>query len=302
MLAQLYYTPFSSHVRTLIRELGIKGQYETAELDFDVELSNGGVRESAQKEMKIDDKDAFINLSTLFYNLQDVMHDAILIDKYSDKAYLERHPDHKPNPNIKWTYVLLSAFAEKQNIVPVKITVFEYKINFAPKIHLAIAVKAIEKARVIAELTNKSLHDSAVASPFDVKLSQFLPLVKDKALADYIPPQFRESNQQDFGYTTRHFHPMLEHKISTGKLEVSDKAVTSVSLVENLNYFKMRAVQIEIQMPKGTKGLLTDNFVESEFIAKNNSTLEFIGAERYDYVDAKGRNLHGIKLFARMIQ
>ncbi len=31
-----------------------------------------------------------------------------------------------------------------------------------------------------------------------MKLSQFLPLVKDKALADYIPPQFRESNQQDF--------------------------------------------------------------------------------------------------------
>lgn len=94
----------------------------------------------------------------------------------------------------------------------------------------------------------------------------------------------------------------INNKISNGKLEVSDKAVTSVSLVENLNYFKTRAVQIEIQMPKGTKGLLTDNFVESEFIAKNNSTLEFIGAERYDYVDAKGRNLHGIKLFARMIQ
>ena len=75
-----------------------------------------------------------------------------------------------------------------------------------------------------------------------------------------------------------------------------------MSLVENLNYFKMRAVQIEIQMPKDTKGLLTDNFMESEFIAKNNSTLEFIGAERYDYVDAKGRNLHGIKLFARMVQ
>ena len=94
----------------------------------------------------------------------------------------------------------------------------------------------------------------------------------------------------------------INNKISTGKLEVSDKAVTSVSLVENLNYFKMRAVQIEIQMPKGTKGLLTDNFMESEFIAKNNSTLEFIGAERYDYVDTKGRNMHGIKLFARMIQ
>lgn len=184
--------------QNLIRELGIKGQYETAELDFDVELSNGGVRESAQKEMKIDDKDAFINLSTLFYNLQDVMHDAILIDKYSDKAYLERHPDHKPNHNIKWTYVLLSAFAEGIYIIPTKITVFEYKIDSAPKIHLAIAAKKIEKTRVIAEPANKGLRESAVASSFNVKLSQFLPLVKDKALADYIPPQFRESNQQDF--------------------------------------------------------------------------------------------------------
>lgn len=181
--------------QNLIRELGIKGQYETAELDFDVELSNGGVRESAQKEMKIDDKDAFINLSTLFYNLQDVMHDAILIDKYSDKAYLERHPDHKPNHNIKWTYVLLSAFAEGIYIIPTKITVFEYKIDSAPKIHLAIAAKKIEKTRVIAEPANKGLRESAVASSFNVKLSQFLPLVKDKALADYIPPQFESEGK-----------------------------------------------------------------------------------------------------------
>lgn len=86
----------------------------------------------------------------------------------------------------------------------------------------------------------------------------------------------------------------LNAKLSKGKVSVSDAAVTSVSLVENLNYFKMRPVLFEIQMPKGTKGLLTSNYDESEFIAKTDSSLEFIKAEEYNYTE-RGKRCYGIK-------
>ena len=85
--------------------------------------------------------------------------------------------------------------------------------------------------------------------------------------------------------------------VGTAKARVTDKAVTSVSLCESLNFFKHRPVKFEIQMPTGTKGLITRNYAESEFIAKPNSTIEILGSSVYD---ESGKPC--IKIFARMIQ
>ena len=55
----------------------------------------------------------------------------------------------------------------------------------------------IKKTQIITNLTNVNSRELATTSS-KVRLSQFLPLVKDAALAEHIPPQFRESNLQDF--------------------------------------------------------------------------------------------------------
>lgn len=78
---------------------------------------------------------------------------------------------------------------------------------------------------------------------------------------------------------------------------INDKAFTSVSLSEKLNYFTHYPIKFEVQMPKGTKGLITDNLPESEFIAKNGSNIEIIGATAYN--DGKKEC---VKIFARMVQ
>ena len=85
--------------------------------------------------------------------------------------------------------------------------------------------------------------------------------------------------------------------VGTPKARIPDKAVTSVSLCEKLNFFKHRPVKFEIQMPAGTKGLITTNYPESEFIAKPNSALEILGARVYN---DSGKPC--ITIFARMIQ
>lgn len=85
--------------------------------------------------------------------------------------------------------------------------------------------------------------------------------------------------------------------VGTDKAFVTDKAVTSVSLCEKLNFFKHRPVKFEIQMPTGTKGLITSNYPESEFIAKPNSTIEILGSKVYD-----DSGKPSITIFARMIQ
>ena len=85
--------------------------------------------------------------------------------------------------------------------------------------------------------------------------------------------------------------------VGTEKAFVTDKAVTSISLCEKLNFFKHRPVKFEIQMPKGAKGLITTNYPESEFIAKPNSTLEILGSKVY-YEHGKS----SIIIFSRLVQ
>ena len=70
--------------------------------------------------------------------------------------------------------------------------------------------------------------------------------------------------------------------VGTSKGSIVDKAFTSVSLDESLNYFSHYPIKFEIQMKKGTKGLITSNLQESEFIIKDGSSIEIIGSKVYN--------------------
>ena len=85
--------------------------------------------------------------------------------------------------------------------------------------------------------------------------------------------------------------------IGTDKGTIPDAAFTSISLSEGLNYFTHFPFKFEIQMPKGTKGIITDNLPESEFISKCGSSLDILGAEVYND-GAKDC----VKIFARLLQ
>jgi hypothetical protein len=87
-------------------------------------------------------------------------------------------------------YILISSFIDKNDIVPVKITILEYKDkNTKPKMHVAMTASKIEKSRVNVTPVIKS---SAVAtSIYKMNLSQLLGLVNDETLSKYIPQRFR---------------------------------------------------------------------------------------------------------------
>lgn len=89
----------------------------------------------------------------------------------------------------------------------------------------------------------------------------------------------------------------LNALVGTDAARVIDKGFMSISMCENINYFTHYPVQFAIQMPKSAKGLITDNWKESEFIAKPGSALEILGAEAYND-GAKDC----IRIFAKLIQ
>lgn len=89
----------------------------------------------------------------------------------------------------------------------------------------------------------------------------------------------------------------INKKIIMGEAKITDKAFTSISMCEKVNYFTHYPIQFEIQMPVGTRGMLTNNWAESEFITKPNTVLEFLGSKVYN-----NNEISCIKIYAKMIQ
>ena len=89
----------------------------------------------------------------------------------------------------------------------------------------------------------------------------------------------------------------INELVGTDKGRVIDNGFMSISMSEKLNYFKHLPVNFEIQMPNGTKGLLTNNFDESEFIARNKTGIDILGAKVYNDGEKDG-----ITIFAKIVQ
>lgn len=90
----------------------------------------------------------------------------------------------------------------------------------------------------------------------------------------------------------------INRLVGTPEGTILDKAYTSISLSEDLNFFKHFPVEFELQLPKGTKGLITNNLMESEFITQKGSSIEIIGAKVYN----KRNKEVCIKIFGKVVQ
>ena len=90
----------------------------------------------------------------------------------------------------------------------------------------------------------------------------------------------------------------INRLVGTPEGTVLDKAYTSISLSEDLNFFQHFPVEFELQMPKGTKGLITNNLMESEFITQKGSSIEILGTKVYNN---KNKEVC-IKIFGKVVQ
>ncbi len=90
----------------------------------------------------------------------------------------------------------------------------------------------------------------------------------------------------------------INQMVLDGGKPILDKGFLSISLSEELNVFYGMPIEFELQMPIGTKGLITDNYIESEFISKRDSSIEIFGAIGVD----KGYGEYHIKILGRLVQ
>lgn len=131
-----------------IKALGVKGVYSTDDIDFNFEFTGHGINESAQKQGAAGGENKFINQVLLMHNLKDVIENAHLIRVYPEEEYIEAENEHSRNNELEYTYVLASSLLVGDDLIPIKLSVREYKGSRRAKLYVAMAMEPIKKSEV----------------------------------------------------------------------------------------------------------------------------------------------------------
>ena len=120
------------------------------------------------------------------------------LDKLVENAELiEVHKNYKGNKNLKKTYVLISAFSDKSNVVPVQLEVKNFE-NQPNGLYLNVVLSKIKESAVIMESFLGSTTDSTpLVADSAISLSQLFANVNpsDKRFLKYVPDNFLSTEQ-----------------------------------------------------------------------------------------------------------
>ena len=166
--------------RKIGEEFGVFKEYENTDIRLTFEFSKNNMRESISKQKK---------------NYSDFAKMLSCFDKVIDSAVgIEVHnrngDGYKYDPTLKDTYVLVSAFEDADNIVPVK---FEIKEFFDKKnsLYVAIALESIKRDEVVKQgNTETGVTQSSRSSVIRIAdlFSKINP--SDESFLKYAPKQF----------------------------------------------------------------------------------------------------------------
>lgn len=169
------------------------------------------------------------------------------LDKLVENAELiEVHKNYKGNENLKKTYVLISAFSDKSNVVPVQLEVKNFE-NQPNGLYLNVVLSKIKESAVITESLLGSTTDSTpLVADSDISLSQLFANVNpaDKRFLNYVPDNFlsaeqieakREAQKIDYNKYGRYAEVFENVDKSNSSNKYSESAGNSNVLPDNAN-------------------------------------------------------------------
>lgn len=184
----------------ILRELGTKFKVyknytnENIELDFD--YSKSGLKESIDKQGNITTNYTdFAKMLTVF---DDVIRNAVPIEVHTDKYVGTK----RENPDLKYDYVLLSAFIDDNYIVPVELHIKEYKESYRinNKLYVSITLGKIKNEdNIITGSLLKNNNEVANSVPLssEVSIPQLVSKVNEKLgnFYKYLPDELLSETQ-----------------------------------------------------------------------------------------------------------
>ena len=189
---------FGSEKRVLIHkiasEFGVfeRGEYSNSDIGLSFEFSNGGLRKSFNEQ-----KSNYQSFAKLFSVFGEVIDNAVGIEVHN-----RNNDGYKPDPSLANVYVLASAFADGDSIIPVKLEVKEFN-DKKNKLYVAITLEGIKKAEISAERT--SVKEVAYsAHPANISISHLFEKINpvDESFYKYIPVQFKNGEKASTSRST----------------------------------------------------------------------------------------------------
>ena len=167
-------------IKTIAKEFNVFGGYENTDIELSFEFGSNNLNESINKQKS--NYDLFVQMLSCF---SDVISNAVGIEVHNRNS-----EGYKIDRTLKQVYVLCSAFANDQYIVPVKLSVKEF-VDKPNRLYVAVALEGIKKDRVI----NMGVPENGShvhISPVTISISEIFKNVneKDVDFIKYIPRQF----------------------------------------------------------------------------------------------------------------
>ena len=184
----------------ILRELGtefnVYKNYTNENIELDFDYSKSGLKESIDKQGNITTNYTdFAKMLTVF---DDVIRNAVPIEVHTDKYVGTK----RENPDLKYDYVLLSAFTDDNYIVPVELHIKEYKESYRinNKLYVSITLGKIKiEDNIITGSLLKNNNEVANSVPLssEVSIPELVSEVNEKLgnFYKYLPDELLSETQ-----------------------------------------------------------------------------------------------------------
>ena len=184
----------------ILRELGTKfnvyKNYTNENIELDFDYSKSGLKESIDKQGNITTN--YIDFAKMLTVFDDVIRNAVPIEVHTDKYVGTK----RENPDLKYDYVLLSAFTDDDYIVPVELHIKEYKESYRinNKLYVSITLGKIKNEdNIITGSLLKNNNEVANSVPLssEVSIPQLVSKVNEKLgnFYKYLPDELLSETQ-----------------------------------------------------------------------------------------------------------
>ena len=237
------------------KEFGVFKEYSNEDVKLTFNFSKGNLKESVGKQRK--NYSDFAKMLSCFDKIIDAAI-GIEVHNRNDEGY-------KPDPTLKSVYVLVSAFEDGSNIVPVKLEIKEF-VDKDNTLYVAIALESIKKDEVVKQgNTENGVTQNSRSSI--IKIADLFSKINpsDTSFLKYVPTQFlshsdeAEQNQQRTNtLTDREVLALAASQVKVSDLTSAEK--------DALDIFQQRLSKLEaLQTERAEQGKL---YKEQQFGAK----------------------------------
>lgn len=140
LLKSSYNSEAGRILKTLGEKFDVFKKYSNDNINLEFNYSRGSLNESVHKQGDISTD--FYDFAKMLYVFDDVVKNAVPIEVHTDKY----DGTERANPNLKYDYVLLSAFSDGEYIIPVEFHIREFNENVKDpnKLYVSITLGKIK--------------------------------------------------------------------------------------------------------------------------------------------------------------